>query len=143
MINEGQPLILSPDQKSVIIEVGQKAKALHFLGHVTFDEGYPVKGALDEKVGKYTFVYENGETDVYDLKNGREFCSSSLLYSVSRLDAAATEADRVIKLIIDKNFEIYQINHMRFETRDLVLRRIIFESCDNLMPLLYGVTVEY
>jgi hypothetical protein len=66
-----------------------------------------------------------------------------VLYSVSRLDASATEADSVIKLIIDKDFEIYQINHMRFKTREeLVLKQIIFESCDNWMPLLYGVTVE-
>lgn len=143
LLQKGRPVLLSPKNRTINIKIAKKVKTVHFLGNITFNEGYPITGEYGSTAAEYTFIYDSGITETYQLLNGIDICSSALLHKVTRIDSRVSDADRLIKLIIDTNFEIYQINHRSIAANeDDILKEIIFESCNDCLPMLYGITLE-
>ena len=121
-----------------------KAWALHMLGHVTYFDGFPVRGAVGEALARYLLAYEDGTTAEVPLRNGIEMASASMIARNSRMNPIAVEAERALVIRIDPDFEIYQVNRFILRTDHTKrLEKIRFESLStDYYPLLYAVTVE-
>jgi beta-glucuronidase len=143
-LKEGRPVVLAGDCMRVEIPVGRPAAALHFLGQVTYFDGFPVRGAAGEKLARYLLMYDNGEQVEVPLRNGMEMASASMIAGNSRMNPIAVAAERVLVITIDPDFEIYQVNHLVVPVDGRRrLERIAFESLSpDYCPLLYGITVE-
>jgi hypothetical protein len=143
-LRAGSPLVLAGECAAVEIAVGAKAAVLHAVGHTTYFDGWPARGAAGEVVARYRLVYAEGAPVEVPLRAGIEMASASMIVRHSRMDPVATAAERVLVLTIDPDFEIYQINRASIAADpSRMLERVVFESTNpGYCPLLYGITVE-
>ncbi len=144
VVKAGRPIILAGDRMAVEIPVGRRTALLHLLGHTTYYDGFPVRGEAGAAVARYVLLYEDGTSTEVPLRNGMEVASSSMLARHSRMDPIATEAPRVLRITIDPDWEIYQVNYYCLPVDDAkVLARLRFESLSgDFHPLLYAVVAQ-
>jgi len=57
-----RPIVLTPEFPEVEIPVNLAAARLHFLGHVTCPDGYPIRGKRGDAVGSYEVRYAGGRS---------------------------------------------------------------------------------
>jgi hypothetical protein len=140
----GAPLVLAGKCTSVDITVGGAVSALHLLGHTTYFDGFPVRGESGITIARYVLFYEKGTPAEIPLRNGIELASASMIARTSRMDPVASAAPRVLVVVIDPDWEVYQVNCFVARTdRTRKLDRIRFESLSpDFYPLLYGIAVE-
>lgn len=143
-IDAGAPVVLAGDCMKVEIPIGKLVNELHMLGQTTYFDGYPVRGASGELLAQYTLCYEDGSIVVIPLRNGMEMASASMLAINSRINPIAVNAERILKIMIDPDWEVYQVNHFMIKTdSSQKLEKIIFESLNTeYYPLLYGITAD-
>ena len=142
---EGLPLILAGQVRGIEIPVGSKATALHFYGHTTYFDGFPVRGDLGHPIGRYVVKYRDGSETVVQLRNGVETASASMIAINSRINPLASAAERVVVIAVDPDWEVYQINRfiLPVDAKKKIIS-VLFESLDSEhYPLLYGITVEH
>ncbi len=144
LISAGPPIILAGACGKVEIPVDMNTSALHMFGHTTYFDGYPVRGASCERLGRYVLNYEDGTVQEIQLRNGIELASASMIAINSRINPLAVATDRVLVLTIDPDWEVYQVNHfVAYVDSRRRLVNIAFESLRaEYYPLLYGITVE-
>ena len=109
MKDHARPLVVTPEMPELTIPVRQECVRLHVLGQVTFPSGFPVAGKDGDAAGSYTLRYESGKTREIPLRNGYEVVQSNLVYDATRIDPAATEAQRALVFVKDVAREQYQI----------------------------------
>lgn len=143
-IPSGEPLMLNSECPAVRISAGIKADFLHFIGQTTYFDGYPLRGESGEPIAKYTINYETGIKQEIILHNGLELASASLIAINSRIDPRAVKCRRLAKIIIDPDFEVYQVCELKVATRkDLFIESIDFTLInDDYWPLLYGISAS-
>jgi uncharacterized protein YlzI (FlbEa/FlbD family) len=143
-IPQGRPLVIRKEAPSVIIKVGEKAKRIHCFGHTTYCEGYPIHGALGQIVARYRLHYSDGNETIIELLNGIDFASSSIVSVGSRLNAMAAKTRCVAKMILESDWEHYQVLYEAFDAdSSRTLDEIVFELADMTeTALLYGLTIE-
>lgn len=143
-LQTGRPLILSEKFRSAEIDIAMPVSEVCFIGHVTFAEGYPVKGRFGEPVAKYIFQYHDGTQKHILLRNGLEFTAANTCWGPSRLELAAANVTRAVKITVDEDWEVYVANGFKAEAdKSRILQKIIFELVDPVYsPLLYGITVK-
>lgn len=139
----GLPLIFTEENKRFEVDIGMNVEIIYFFGHVTFLYGYPVYGFIGEEVGRYILVYADGKKKETVLRNGYDFASSSMLKGVSRINSIASNIKRVLKLTVDPDWEVFQVNCFELEADgSRKLEKIIFELIEpKYKPLLYGITL--
>jgi hypothetical protein len=103
-----RPVIVTPTVPEIEIPVGLETLRLHVLGQVTLPTGFPVVGSDGEIVGVYTLRYASGKTRDVPLRSGYEVAQSNLVNVATRIDAEATEAQRVLVFAKDIAREQYQ-----------------------------------
>lgn len=142
-IAAGRPLVLTEEYGKADIKIGMKAEKLILLGHVTFAEGYPVRGGRGDVVAKYILKYTDGSKEEIILRNGIDFTASSTIYGPSRINPVASNVQRAMKIVIDSDWEAYQVNYAVIDANgDKTLDTITFELLDSrFAPLLYGITI--
>ena len=145
LLPAGPPLILAGNRRKIEIPVGMTATALHFFGHATYFDGFPVRGVSGETIGRYVVCYEDDTDMVVPLRNGIEMASASMIAITSRIDPAAVAAERVLVITVDPDWEVYQVNRFIIPVDpEKTIRSVVFESLDSAYyPLLYGVTAAY
>ncbi|GHV66850.1 hypothetical protein AGMMS49928_02540 [Spirochaetia bacterium] len=143
-IPEGPPIVLCKDLQSVSIKVNMKAKRLHFFGHTSYCEGYPIHGVFDRPLAYYRLCYSDGNKTEIQLRNGIDFASSSMIALGSRLNPMAAHTRRIAKMVLEPDWEHYQILYAAFESDpSRTLDSITFGLTDmEETALLYGITVE-
>jgi beta-glucuronidase len=104
-----RPLILTSEVSEITIPIGQACVRLHILGHVTVPTGFPVEGSPGDVVGEYQLRYSSGEDRRIRLRNGCEVARSNLIAEATRINGAATEAQRAILFVKDRAREHYQV----------------------------------
>ncbi|HET6485241.1 MAG TPA: glycoside hydrolase family 2 TIM barrel-domain containing protein [Spirochaetia bacterium] len=144
VVKAGRPIILAGDCREVEVPIGRRTALLHLLGHTTYYDGFPVRGQGGAVVARYVLLFEDGTTTEVPLRNGMELASASMLARHSRMNPIATEAPRVLRITIDPDWEIYQVNCYRLPLDGRkVLARLRFESLSrDFHPLLYAVVAE-
>ena len=143
-IPQGRPLVLAGSCNLIEIPLNISASALHFIGHTTWFDGYPLRGEQGDVLARYVLVYSDGSYNEISLRNGYELASSTMHSMHSRINPIALNAPRIIKIIIDTDWEVYQVNHFIAMTDPTKkLDKLLFERLDdNYCPLLYGITAE-
>jgi hypothetical protein len=104
-----RPVLLTQDVPEVTIPVDQECERLHFLGQVTFPEGYPVVGKRGEKVATYRVRYSGGEESEVPVRNGMEVAQSNRIHVATRIDPVATGTQRALEYVKDVVREQYQV----------------------------------
>jgi len=122
-----RPVILTARQRSVEIPAGLRASRLYFLGNVTLPDGYPVLGRMNDQVGRYVIVYDDGERQIVPLRWGREIARSNMVSVASRIDPVTGNGERVIVFEKDPVREVHQTRLLTVDTKDKSIARIVCE----------------
>ncbi|TVY05680.1 glycoside hydrolase family 2 protein [Paenibacillus cremeus] len=146
-LEKGQPLVFSRDYECAEVIVNEMVSEVFFFGHVTYCEGYPALGKYGDPVMNYEFVYEDGGTDLFELKNGIDFSSASMLCDGSRMNPISVNAFRVIELTYEQDWEHYQICWQTCSinpTKKLnrIKMQLVGPGETLFTPLVYGITVK-
>jgi len=104
-----RPLMLTSEVPEIVIPVNGPCQRLHFLGQVTFGEGFPVSGKDGETIASYALEYQNGKSREVPLRNGYEVAQANLIHNAGRIDPIATETQRALSYVKDIAREQYQI----------------------------------
>ncbi len=103
-----RPVMLTPEFAEVTIPVGWQCSKVHFLGQVTFPEGYPLRGQSGEAVAVYSIVDSHGASQDFPVRNGLEAAQANRIYQATRVDPIATEAQVALEFAKDIVRERYQ-----------------------------------
>lgn len=103
-----RPLILNAAVPEIAIPIDRQCSKLHFLGQVTFPEGYPLRGRSGETVAVYSIAGTNGGSQDIPVRNGFEVAQANRIYDATRIDPVATEAQPAIEFTKDVVREQYQ-----------------------------------
>ncbi len=95
-------------------------------------------------IARYVLIYDDGSSVEVPLRNGIELASASMIARCSRIDPIATAAPRALVIVMDPDWEVYQVNHFVLVTDARKrLERLRFESrSSEFYPLLYGIAAE-
>ncbi|MBQ7321529.1 MAG: hypothetical protein IJW99_05485 [Clostridia bacterium] len=104
------PAVLG-DGGQLVYTCRRAVSRLTLLGLTSFCKGYPIGGALSEKVAQVKVVFADGE-QTYVLRNGREVTTVFATIASSRIDPIADRAPRFAEYSYDQNFEKYVINRL-------------------------------
>jgi len=104
-----RPVVLTQEVPEVTIPIEQECVRLHFLGQVTFPEGYPVVGKRGERVATYRVRYGGGTEREIPIRNGIEVAQSNRIHVATRIDAVATGAQPALEYVKDVVRERYQV----------------------------------
>jgi len=103
-----QPLMLTSEIPEITVPVDRQCSKLHFLGQVTFPEGYPLHGSSGETVAVYSIVGSNGASQDIQVRNGFEVAQANLIYQATRVNPVATKAQVALEFDKDIVRERYQ-----------------------------------
>lgn len=103
-----RPVVLTAEFPEAEIPVGKNCRALHFLGQVTCPGGYPPEGAAGDVVAAYEFRSQSGVLKRVPLRAGYEVARANLVHAATRVNPAATAAQRAFCFAKDWAREQYQ-----------------------------------
>ena len=103
-----RPLILNAAAPEVTIPIDRQCSRVHFLGQVTFPEGYPLRGRSGETVAIYSITGANGGSQDIPVRNGFEVAQANRIYDATRIDPVAIDAQPAIEYTKDIVREQYQ-----------------------------------
>ena len=103
-----RPLILNAAVPEITIPIDRQCSKLHFLGQVTFPEGYPLRGRSGDTVAVYSITGTNGGSQDIPIRNGFEVAQANRIYDATRIDPVASEAQPAIEFTKDVVREQYQ-----------------------------------
>lgn len=142
-IKKGYPIVLNGECSEIEININETAEKVYFIGQTTFPQGYPYKGLFGEEVASYILYYDDGSEEMIKMKNGLDYCASSMLAISSRIDPRAFNTCRVIETELEPDWEKYQVCLYEINTKNVRLNKIKFVLDNNsYIPLLYGITVK-
>jgi hypothetical protein len=101
--------MLTSEVPEIVIPVNGPCQRLHFLGQVTFGEGFPVSAKMAKTIASYALEYQNGKSREVPLRNGYEVAQANLIHNAGRIDPIATETQRALSYVKDIAREQYQI----------------------------------
>jgi hypothetical protein len=104
-----RPVVLTQEAPEVMIPIDEECVRLHFLGQVTFPEGYPVVGKRSERVATYRLRYTGGTEREVSIRNGIEVAQSNQIHVATRIEAVATGAQPALEYVKDVVREHYQV----------------------------------
>jgi hypothetical protein len=169
---ERQVVMLSKNQRSVRIPVGKAASEMEFLGHVCFNalhakpdaswpelpflaelgkefpapyKAYPYAGDFGELVAEYVITYDDGSTESVPLMNGIHFADYRLFFSLSMIDAVATDTERALAYKGDFGAKQYQLRLFSYRPKS-PKKRIAYIDFNlknsDYVPILAGITLK-
>ena len=122
-----RPLVVSATNGGVKLPVDLNASRLHFLGNVTFPDGYPIIGRFGDPVGRYVIVYSDGSRQEVPLRWGLEVARSNMISVASRVDPATAVGERVLIYQKDPTREVYQARLLSVRTQP---QKIVQIECE-------------
>jgi hypothetical protein len=137
-----RPLVVTPAFPEVEIPVNSSCTRLHFLGHVTCPQGFPVDGAPEEVVASYEIRYEDGKTLQVPLRGGFEVARANSLHASTRVDPVATGAQRALWFVKDWTREQYQVLLFSVPTESRRVRSVRWILSGKHPMMLFALTAE-
>lgn len=135
-----KPLVLG--EKDIVISVNKEASQLIIIGNTSMPKGYPVESNFGDRVAEYVVEYADGTEDRFEIINGEELTTATMLHGSSRINPVAANCNRAITFSYDKNFEQYLVNTRKLEVNpQKQIKNIRIHSLDSSYNLLiYGIT---
>ena len=137
-----KPVVVVPE-KELEIGIEVKTDKIHLVGMTSMPKGYPIDGVFGEKMGEIIVTYEDGNTQVNNLRNGYEITTACAWYGPSRINPVASEAPRAIKFINDMDREHFVANlySLTVDKEKKVEKITLRVTAEGYYLLIYGVTV--
>ncbi len=135
-----KPLVLG--DSDIVVGVNKSASQLIIVGNTSMPKGYPVESNFGDRVAEYIIEYTDGTKDIFDVVNGEDLTTATMLHGSSRINPVASNCNRAITFSYDKNFEQYLVNIRKLdvnaqkEIKNIRIHRL--DSSYNL--LVYGIT---
>ena len=133
--NGGKGAIVLQEGESAEIAVGQRAKRLHFLGHVyRRSPQNDLAMFADLEVARYEIHYTDGSFDTVPLQNNREM-----------EDFKSPPYARKVFLVrnLESRWATGHLNRFSFEPKNQPIEKIVFtDSGAGYNPVLLGITLE-
>jgi len=139
-----RPLALTPESPLIKIPLAMNCTRLHFLGQVTLPDGFPPAGKPGETLGSYTLHYAGGRVREIPLRCGFEVARANLVYGGTRIDPAATSAQRALCFVKDWAREHYQVLLFSAPVESGIVESITARLIGQQTPLLlFAITAEH
>ena len=137
-----RPIVLTPEFPEVEIPVNLAAARLHFLGHVTCPDGYPIRGKRGDAAGSYEVRYAGGGSREVPLRAGIEVARANIIESATRFEPVATASQRALFFVKDWAREQYQGLLFSLAVENKPIESIRWRLAGDQPMLLFALTAE-
>ncbi len=137
-----RPAVVTPEFPELVIPLGLTATRLHFLGHVTCPDGYPIAGERGQAAGSYEVRYADGSSTVVPLRAGIEVARANLIDSATRFDPVAAAAQRAFCFVKGWEREHYQGLLFSLPVENKRIDSVRWRLAGDQPMLLFAITAE-
>ncbi|MBE6808284.1 MAG: hypothetical protein E7524_02315 [Ruminococcaceae bacterium] len=134
------PFVVANDYPVVFSGDGE-CDSINIIGAVAMPYGYPIAGEYGEAVAEVEVTFENGEKQIFGLKNGVDITTVLTTLGSSRINPVAENAKPFAKFSYEKNRENYQINMLNLAFGEVKSIKEVTVRCVNekYNILIYGI----